>query len=83
MNEILREPVPRPVIDNATPAELKRYKADYARGWRYSSNGAAGGLDHLDSKRARDAEYDGYLDAGAGREKWHFMHCDGTCPGEH
>lgn len=71
----MREPIPRPVDANATPAELARYKTDYERGWRYSTRSLAPTLDHLDSKRARDAEYDGYLDAGAGRAKWHLLHC--------
>lgn len=79
----MREPIPRPVSTNATPEELARYKADYRRGWRYSSTSPDPSLDHLDRKRARDAEYDGYLDCAAGRDKWHLMHCDGTCPGQH
>lgn len=78
----LREPVPRPVIANATPAELARYKADYERGWRYSGRQTAS-LDHLDNTGARDAVYDGYLDYAASRDKWHLMHCTGTCPGQH
>ena len=74
-SETLREPIPRPVSANATSAELARYKADYERGWRYSSTSPNPTLDHLDAKGARDAEYDGYLDAAASRAKWHLLHC--------
>ncbi len=71
----LREPVPRPAGTTATPDELARYKADYERGWRYSSTSPDPSLDHLDRKGARDAEYDGYLDAAASRDKWHLLRC--------
>lgn len=57
------------------------YRRDYERGWRYSNSGLTGNpsLDHLDAKGASEAEYDGYLDAAASREKWHLAFCD-NCP---
>lgn len=87
MTPALREPIPRPVDVNATPEELRRYKADYQRGWRTAS-GPDGTLDRLDDRRARDAEYDGYGDLAAGRSKWHYLHCPDPddpegCGGQH
>lgn len=67
--------IPRPVIDNATPEQLAQYRRDYRRGWRYASTSPDPTLDRLDAKRAPEAEYDGYLDAGAGRLMWHLLHC--------
>jgi hypothetical protein len=59
-----------------TRVDTPTYRADYERGWRYSSRETAT-LDHLDAKNASDAEYDGYLDYAAGREKWHLLRCTG------
>lgn len=58
------------------------YRRNYNRGWRYSQSPSAT-LDHLDAKGASDAEYDGYLDYAAGREKWHLLKCDGLCGENH
>lgn len=61
------------------------YRDDYERGWRYSHSSTAT-LDHLDAKRASDAEQDGYLDFATGREKWHLAWCRdgaGACPHDH
>jgi hypothetical protein len=57
------------------------YRADYERGWRYAWRPTAT-LDHLDARGASEAAYDGYLDAAAGREKWHRLHCadHDACP---
>lgn len=65
-----------------TPDELRQYKEDYNRGWRYSTTSPDPTLDRLDRKRAPEAEYDGYLDAAASREKWHLLHCENhdACP---
>ncbi len=52
------------------------YRRDYERGWRYSHRDTAT-LDHLDAKRASDAEQDGYIDFATGREKWHLAWCTG------
>jgi hypothetical protein len=71
----LRNPIPQPVSTNATPEELKKYKTDYNRGWNYSNNSADPSLDHLDRKGASEAEYDGYFDAAASRDKWHLLNC--------
>lgn len=38
-----------------------------------------GALDRADQRGEPEAWYDGYLDAAAGREKWHLRDCDG-CP---
>lgn len=52
------------------------YRRAYERGWRYSASETAQ-LDHLDSIGAPDAAYDGYLDQGSAREKWHLAFCSG------
>jgi hypothetical protein len=80
----MRDRIPRPVIASATPAELRRYKEDYERGWNYATHSADPSLDHLDAGHARDAEYDGYHDASASRAKWHLLHCPDhdTCDGD-
>jgi hypothetical protein len=57
---------------DAAAADRRR---DYLRGWRYSSTSSNPTLDHLDAKNAPEAEYDGYLDAAAGREKFHLLTC--------
>lgn len=65
------------------PPADPQYRADYERGWRYSQRETAT-LDHLDAKRAPDAEYDGYIDFACGREKWHLPNCpdhDHVCNG--
>jgi hypothetical protein len=61
--------------------DTPEYRRDYDRGWRYSGRPGAT-LDHGDEIRAPDAWYDGYLDRGAGREKWHRLHCANhdACP---
>jgi hypothetical protein len=66
-----------PYVRTDTPG----YRTDYDRGWRYSARPAAT-LDHLDARGASEAEYDGYLDRAAGREKWHRLRCPDhdTCP---
>lgn len=64
--------------------KLPAYRRDYERGWRYSTTSPDPTLDHLDRKGAPDAEYDGYMDAGCGRRKWHLLHCPDhdNCPGD-
>lgn len=68
----------------ATRAMLRalsgEYKRWYNKGWRYSGSGSGSvSLDYGDAMNAPDAWYDGYLDMGAGREKWHLAFCRG-CP---
>jgi hypothetical protein len=53
------------------------YRRWYERGWRYSSTSPNATLEHGDRMNAPDAWYDGYLDAAAGREKWHLANCHG------
>ena len=53
------------------------YRKWYERGWRYSHRETAT-LDHGDSMGYPDAWYDGYHDWASGREKWHFLNCDGS-----
>ena len=55
------------------------YRRAYNAGWRYSTTSPNPTLDHGDEKGAPEAWYDGYLDAAAGRDKWHLATCDG-CP---
>lgn len=59
-------------------AETREYRAAYTRGWSYSQRETAT-LDHVDSQYGRDPRYnailDGYLDAAAGREKYHMLQC--------
>ena len=54
------------------------YRYWYNRGWRYSNSETCQGLDHLDVIHAPDAMYDGYMDAAAGRDKWHTRTVDGV-----
>jgi hypothetical protein len=78
-----------------TRQDTPEYRRHYNWGWRYSLNGS-GTLDYVDSKYGAghswqkpgyDAAMDGYLDAAAGRDKWHLLHCQnhggwnepGTC----
>jgi len=58
-------------------AKSPEYRRSYNRGWRYSRSGT-GTLDFADSRGYSndDAWMDGYLDAAAGRAKWHMV----TCP---
>lgn len=55
--------------------DTPEYRRWYERGWRYSRTSMSASLDHGDGLGAPDAWYDGYLDAAAGREKWHRLHC--------
>lgn len=52
------------------------YRDAYNRGWRYSNTSDAG-LDNADRRGwTRDEAWtDGYLDAAAGRAKWHLRDC--------
>ena len=67
--------VTRPVIANATPAELAAYKADYNRGWAASGRASDGALSRADARGEPHAWYDGYADLAAGRAKWHLLRC--------
>jgi ribosome modulation factor len=51
------------------------YRRDYTRGWRSGQNGVS--LDRADANgnSDNDAWLDGYLDAAAGRTKWHIPLC--------
>lgn len=63
------------------------YRKHYNRGWRTSTTTTTGSpLDNADGRLHRDADgnwqrgeydawYDGYMDAAAGREKWHLPNC--------
>lgn len=52
------------------------YRKAYNRGWRSSLYSEGSGvLDGADGRGEPDAWYDGYYDAGAGREKWHLARC--------
>jgi hypothetical protein len=53
----------------------KTYAADYNRGWRAGQGAGSGYLDRADDRGEPDAWYDGYLDAAAGRTKWHLRYC--------
>ena len=53
----------------AKPADDAEYRKAYERGWK-STNLEAG-----DARNEPEAWYDGYVDAAAGREKWHTYHC--------
>lgn len=59
----------------STTKPSAEYRRDYNRGWRYSSTSLDPTLDHGDARGEPDAWYDGYLDAAAGREKWHTFSC--------
>jgi hypothetical protein len=48
---------------------------DYERGWRTGLRAADGSLERADGRGEPDAWYHGYLDAAAGREKWHIPRC--------
>ena len=50
------------------------YRKAYNRGWASGQRGI-GGLDRADDRGEPEAWYDGYLDAAAGREKWHLLNC--------
>lgn len=54
----------------------KEYRKQYEKGWRYS-NSANPTLDYADRRGLTkiDAWVDGYMDAAAGREKWHIPNC--------
>lgn len=75
MTIAINPPATRAMLRTLDP----EYKRWYNKGWRYSASAAAQGLEHGDGMNAPDAWYDGYLDLGAGREKWHLAFCRG-CP---
>ena len=48
----------------------------YTRGWNTSTYAqSATPLDNADARREPEEWYDGYYDAGAGRQKWHLPYC--------
>ena len=51
------------------------YKKHYNRGWYSSQRPNGAGLDGADSRNEPESWYDGYLDYGAGRNKWHIPNC--------
>ena len=69
-DHVMKELTGDPKVRVDSPA----YRYWYERGWRYSmSDGAT--LDHVDSIGAPEAMYDGYMDRGIGRAKWHSLRC--------
>jgi hypothetical protein len=60
-------------------------KKDYTRGWRSGLYSTGMALDNADARGEPEAWYDGYMDAAAGRAKWHIPNCpahhnhDGGC----
>lgn len=59
----------------AVHEDTAEYRKAYKRGWASAQRGI-GGLDRADARNEVDAWYDGYLDAAAGREKWHLRDCE-------
>lgn len=53
------------------------YAREYRSGWAAAQRG--GVPRKWDEGTASYAWEDGYLDAAAGREKWHLAYCDGEC----
>lgn len=57
-------PIPRVAVDD--------YVREYNRGWAASRRGAD---TEFGTGYSTDAYDDGYLDASAGRQKWHLTYC--------
>jgi len=57
---------------NSLTYALSHYRKEYSNGWKA---GLRGGSRAWENGTATDAYEDGYLDAAAGREKWHLTHC--------
>jgi hypothetical protein len=55
--------------------DTPQYRKAYERGWQTNERGADGALDRADFRKEPEAWFDGYYDAGAGRDKWHLLHC--------
>jgi hypothetical protein len=56
----------------AVRVDSPEYRKWYNKGWSSTCD-----LDYADRKglSSNDAWMDGHADAGAGREKWHALHC--------
>ncbi len=51
------------------------YRKAYQRGWSAGVRGADGALERADDRHDPESWYDGYLDAAAGRERYHIPNC--------
>lgn len=54
----------------------------YNRGWQAGHRAADMALDRADDRGEPEPWYDGYLDAAAGRDKWHSRYCENHHNGE-
>lgn len=76
-------------IRGMTEEEKQEYIKNYRAGWNWSKNHydpyAGRGLDYADDRgwTRKPGWEDGYLDYSAGREKWHFWHCEGDSCDQH
>jgi hypothetical protein len=68
----MTDAIERPVILNASPRELRRYKDDYIRGWKARGTSV---MLRADRRQERHAWYDGHADKADGLEKWHRLYC--------
>lgn len=57
------------------PPKDQAYVTAYNRGWKAGQRETFGALERADFRNEHEAWYDGYLDAAAGREKWHLASC--------